>query len=377
MNYDSIYPEFFRTGIGKLQNQAGSGEALGLFSALEQFRRDLNSQTEVQAVLGVAERYIGGLDLFKVTGFFLVNPKTFAFEMARCSPSDQGERLERLVAGEIKAGRFAWALRQETPFFFTQPGPDGVVKGTFQALGVSTHRLGMFCGVLSKDRAPRLEITFSLLSILLGATADALVGIRRMEALQTEILVANQNLQRTLNENEVLARIPAESPSPVLRLDAQGRVLYSNSTGREVLSALGFQVGDLISGDWLEMLRAAFTQGRRSDFEATFQGRNYAFLIVPVPDAGYANFYGTDITARKKAEAERELLISELQDALAKVKKHSGLVQICARCKKIRDDKGFWEQIEVFIQSHSEAVFTHGVCPECMKKIVKDNGLEE
>ena len=118
----------------------------------------------------------------------------------------------------------------------------------------------------------------------------------------------------------------------------------------------------------MDMLRNSFEQGSRHEFDALFQGRIYAFLIVPVPEAGYANFYGTDITARKTVEAEREKLIGELQEALAKVKTLSGLVPICSWCKKIRDDQGFWAQVEVFVENHSDAVFTHGVCPDCLKK---------
>lgn len=80
----------------------------------------------------------------------------------------------------------------------------------------------------------------------------------------------------------------------------------------------------------------------------------------------------SDITERKKAEREREKLVKELQDALAKVKQLSGMLPICASCKKIRDDKGYWNQIEVYIRDHSEAEFTHGLCPECAKKAYKE-----
>lgn len=76
-----------------------------------------------------------------------------------------------------------------------------------------------------------------------------------------------------------------------------------------------------------------------------------------------------DITERKKAEEEREKLIHQLQDALAKVKTLSGLVPICASCKKIRDDKGYWNQIESYIEKHSTAEFSHGICPECARKL--------
>ncbi len=84
--------------------------------------------------------------------------------------------------------------------------------------------------------------------------------------------------------------------------------------------------------------------------------------------------YGSaqDITERKQAEEEREKLVSELQSALANIKTLSGLIPICASCKKIRDDKGYWNQIEQYIIEHSDAKFTHGICPECTKKYYSD-----
>jgi two-component system, cell cycle sensor histidine kinase and response regulator CckA len=72
---------------------------------------------------------------------------------------------------------------------------------------------------------------------------------------------------------------------------------------------------------------------------------------------------------RKKGEDEREKLIGELRDALAKVRTLSGLLPICSSCKMIRDDKGYWNRLEVYISEHSEAEFTHGLCPDCMKNL--------
>ena len=71
-------------------------------------------------------------------------------------------------------------------------------------------------------------------------------------------------------------------------------------------------------------------------------------------------------------EVEREKLIRELQEAVAKVKTLSGFLPICMSCKKIRNDKGYWEQVEVYIRDHSEAEFSHGICPDCMKKLYPD-----
>lgn len=76
-----------------------------------------------------------------------------------------------------------------------------------------------------------------------------------------------------------------------------------------------------------------------------------------------------DITESRKNEEEREKLYLELKDALGKVKVLSGMLPICASCKKIRDDEGYWNQIEAYISKHSEVLFSHGICPDCIKKL--------
>ncbi len=79
-----------------------------------------------------------------------------------------------------------------------------------------------------------------------------------------------------------------------------------------------------------------------------------------------------EIVERKRVEKQREKLIYELRKALNKVKLLSGLLPICASCKKIRDDQGYWNQIEVYIRDHSEADFSHSICPECSKDLYSD-----
>ena len=76
---------------------------------------------------------------------------------------------------------------------------------------------------------------------------------------------------------------------------------------------------------------------------------------------------------RRAAEADRERLIFELQDALGKVKTLTGLLPICSSCKKIRDDRGQWTHVESYIRDRSEAKFTHGICPECAKRLYPED----
>jgi len=76
-----------------------------------------------------------------------------------------------------------------------------------------------------------------------------------------------------------------------------------------------------------------------------------------------------DITARKRGEEERFRLISELTESLAKIKTLNGLPPICCSCKKIRDNGGYWHKIESYISGHTQAEFTHGICPDCMETL--------
>ena len=77
----------------------------------------------------------------------------------------------------------------------------------------------------------------------------------------------------------------------------------------------------------------------------------------------------------RKLQADRERLITELQAALMDVKRLSGLLPICSGCKKIRNDRNEWQRLEYFIREHSEAQFTHSLCPDCMKSFYEANGI--
>lgn len=79
-----------------------------------------------------------------------------------------------------------------------------------------------------------------------------------------------------------------------------------------------------------------------------------------------------DITGLKKAEAEKDRLIDQLQEAAEKIKTLKRLVPICSSCKNIRDDKGYWQQVEEYIRVHSGIQFSHGICPTCIKKLYPD-----
>ena len=140
--------------------------------------------------------------------------------------------------------------------------------------------------------------------------------------------------------------------------------LYANpeersGTHTELISVVGFAKdypADLQKKDGT-IMHCLITTVARRDLQGTVVG-----------------FQGTirDITEHKKAEEDRERLIEQLQQALAEIKQLSGFLPICASCKKIRDDKGYWQQIEAYISDHSEALFSHSICPDCARKLYPD-----
>jgi len=103
-----------------------------------------------------------------------------------------------------------------------------------------------------------------------------------------------------------------------------------------------------------------------------FAGHDTSHPAIPLWNAGVRfAFFAVVVLAlsRLKLSYERQKnLIRELREATDEVKVLSGLIPICAWCKKIRDDKGYWQQVETYITEHSEASFTHAICPECKKK---------
>jgi AmiR/NasT family two-component response regulator len=93
-----------------------------------------------------------------------------------------------------------------------------------------------------------------------------------------------------------------------------------------------------------------------------------AYLVKP-PSAREMERAIIIAMARFDDLTELRRLNAELQDALAEVKTLSGLLPICSSCKKIRDDEGYWNQLETYIQEHSNVMFSHGLCPDCAKKL--------
>ena len=101
----------------------------------------------------------------------------------------------------------------------------------------------------------------------------------------------------------------------------------------------------------------------------------FSFLAIFVAAGSAVISYARD--RRRIVDDARKKLICELQDALAEIKTLQGILPICSHCKKIRDEEGDWNRIETYIREHSDAEFTHGMCPECIKEFYPEVADEE
>lgn len=188
-----------------------------------------------------------------------------------------------------------------------------------------------------------------------------------------------------LERLEVLTVVLDESTDPIFNILEDGTYRYVNRAfstpfGRTPEEVIGRRIYDIFSIDEAEkrmgVVKRAFATGETIVFDVrvpTPEGdRFYITSVKPIRDREGAVAsvvcISKEITERKRSELEQERLIRELQTALQQVRTLSGMLPICAHCKKIRDDRGYWNQIEAYICQHSDAEFTHGICPDCLRQ---------
>lgn len=208
------------------------------------------------------------------------------------------------------------------------------------------------------------------------------------------VVIAQWSLIKRRSAEEKIRAILETIPDPVVMYDIQGYPKYLNPAFTQ---AFGWSLDELrnkripfVPDDQKDItgikIKELFDFGKPVRIESKRLTKEGLLLDVHISAALTKDSDGkstgmvvnlTDITERKKLEEEQEKLVHELQNALAKVKILSGLLPICAHCKNIRDDKGYWNKIESYIHQRSEAEFSHGICPECAKKFYPDFDLND
>ena len=211
--------------------------------------------------------------------------------------------------------------------------------------------------------------------------------VHELEVHQIELEMQNEELQRARAKVDALLALYTDlydfAPTGYFNLAPDGTILAVNLTGARLL---GLERAQLLKRRFGFLVSVADRPVFNSFLEKTFAGKDRESCEVALLRAETAPLFVRveavvsegrrecraavlDVTDHHRVEAERERLVQELQTALARVKLLSGLLPICANCKKIRNDQGYWKQVERYISSHSEATFTHGICPECLHKL--------
>ena len=153
-------------------------------------------------------------------------------------------------------------------------------------------------------------------------------------------------------------------------LNRQGPSYYKRSIGHSnPLRLLITIIGSTFLAEALVMLLLIILPSLSPSIEVLFDAILLTALIFPALYLFSFRPLLSSITELKRLENKNKRLIQELQAEIKKVKVLGGLLPICAGCKKIRDDEGYWHQVEVYIRDHSEAEFSHGLCPECEKTL--------
>lgn len=248
--------------------------------------------------------------------------------------------------------------------------------------------------VMSADRVKRSMALLSDLTVLIGNSA-----IDKKRLLELNKNLEQRVEQRTLDmqteakirktEQQFSESLISCLPAAMFVFDHFGNFLRWNKkiemvTGYPAALIMEMNPLDFILEEDKKKTRRAiekvFQEGR-ADVEArisTIDGQVIPYLLtgyrLSQDDANYLVGVGHDISDRVRSEIKKENLIRKLQKSLLQVRQLSGFFPICASCKKIRDDEGFWNQIDTFIKEHSDVEFSHSICPECVQKLYGPHG---
>lgn len=202
--------------------------------------------------------------------------------------------------------------------------------------------------------------------------------ITERRKLEKDLRTSQQNMATVLNNTK----------DGIIRIDKDFKRIYANpavyrDTGLSEEQYLGKTCSEIgfpekLCALWQEKYERVFSTGRPETFEFTITPTNGVERVFQANVSPEFNRTGEvetiisimrDITDIKRAESEKNIVIADLEKALAEVKVLRGFIPICSHCKSIRDDKGLWNNMEAYIEKHSEALFSHGLCTKCADEL--------
>ena len=214
--------------------------------------------------------------------------------------------------------------------------------------------------------------------------------LHELQVHQIELEIQNEELRETRAALESALASYTDlydfAPTGYFTLARDGTILAVNLTGAKLAGVervlllkqrLQWLIADADRHLLTALLDQVFTKSAAGSCEVAFQGDGAVPRFVRIEamvsvDGLECRAAVSDVTERHRLEVERAQLIKALQDAAAQIKVLRGFLPICSYCKKIRDDRGCWKQLETYISEHSEALFSHGICPACMTEHYPD-----
>jgi len=259
-----------------------------------------------------------------------------------------------------------------------------------ERFGAYVRLMVILCAAISAMTAVELTIFFLGRGVSLWGPHLIFIIFNSLLA----VLASSVVLRRFLEDKKRFQDLIERTSDWIWEVDEEGRYTYASPRIRDLL---GYEPEEVLHKTPFDLMRPEEAKRTREIFATviarrgplnSFENANLhkdGRLVVletsglPFFDSAgkFRGYRGIDrdITGRKKIEQDRERLITELKESIANVKTLSGMLPICADCKKIRSDKGYWEEVASYITKHSDVLFSHGLCPVCAEKAMKE--LEE
>ena len=198
------------------------------------------------------------------------------------------------------------------------------------------------------------------------------------QRLHQEITHRKKVEAELVQERDNLIRIFEAMEDRIYIVNSSYDILYMNPAFEKDFSPVaGSKCYEILNGtdemcSWCNIETVLSGSTARHEWFSACNGKTYDMVETPVKHASGSVHMLTlfrDITERKEAREMLKARNKELQTALKRVRQLSGLLPICANCKQIRDNAGYWHDVTSYIRDHSEAEFSHSICPECLKKL--------
>ena len=362
------------------KNIPGSADSTGKMSAPEiqklvhelhvhQIELEMQNEALRQSQAETAESQYKYSDLFDFApaGYFTLDKK--------------GRIIEANVTGASLLGAEKRSLAKQPFQRFITPGHFSIFQSHLQKAHESRSKQTCKLKLTGKDGSP-FDALIDTIAVIAGE--DKLDHYRSTVTDITEITRAE-----ALRESEIKYRGLYESTQDgIVMTDIKGNIVecnraYSDMLGYSEKEINGLTYQQTTPAKWYDMERdivinKILKTGYSDIYEKEYIKKDGTVFPVSMrvwaikDEAGNnTGMWGIvrDITERKRAEEALEEERRRLQQALDEVKTLRGIVPICANCKKIRDDKGYWNQVEKYLSDHTEAKFSHGICPDCLEKL--------